>query len=132
MKYITRSTEGIQVFNKKTTVVCKGLKQYIDELCIQNLSTFKGRSDAAKRVLQCTTNLPIYVNESILLFPTKSIRNMDCVYINFYRVLSVQKVTLNSSKIIFDDLTEMHIQTSHKKLQNQMLRSQTICEHKRC
>lgn len=130
MKYIKRSKEGILVLDKKATYLQRGLKQYINDLCIKNLSTIEGREKAAKKLLNITSNLPVYVNEEIILFPTKSIRNYDCVYLNFHKILTLKKQDNISSKVIFDDLSEVVVGISLKKLKRQLLRANTIYEIK--
>ncbi|AIO18707.1 ComK protein [Candidatus Izimaplasma bacterium HR1] len=130
MKYVKRATEGILVLDKKAKYLTKGLKQYINDQCIKNLSTFEGREQAARIILNLKSNLPIYVNDEIILFPTKSMRNYDCIYVNYHKVLSFRESLNGFTKIIFSDLTEIEVDASLVKIKRQLLRAQTIFELK--
>ena len=126
MKYIRRTSQGILVLDKKEKYLTKGLKQFINEECIRNLSTFEGREQAAKVILKHQSNLPIYVNEDTIVFPTKSIRNYDCIYVNYHEVLSLTETIRGNTKIIFNDLTEIKVDSSLQKIKKQLFRAQTI------
>ncbi len=129
MKYLKRSSEGIVVIDKKTRTYTIGVKHFINELCLRNLSTFEGRVKASSKVLNVGSNVPVYVNENMILFPTKSLRNYDCIYINFLRVLNVEEGLNGLNKVIFDDLTEVNVNVSITKIKRQMVRSNIIYEY---
>ena len=130
MKYIKRTTEGILVLEKEARYLTKGLKQFMNEACIQNLSTFEGRKQAAQIILNHTSNLPIYVDEDTIMFPTKSIRNYDCIYVNYHQVLSLKETIGGSTRIVFNDLSEIKVDTSIVKMRKQLFRAQTIFKAK--
>lgn len=130
MKYVKRSSEGIMVLDRKAHFYTRGIRQFINDLCIKNLSTFEGREKAASSVLSIKSNLPIYVNEEMLLFPTKSIRNFDCIYVNYHKVLTVKKKSEGLSKVIFDDLSELVVDVNLTKLKRQYKRATTIYDYK--
>jgi len=130
MKYIKRSTEGILVTGNKKVFMSKGLKQLINDLCIRNLSTFEGRERAARVLLNRKSILPIYVNDDICLFPTESIRNYACIYINYNELLSFKEMNKDETKIIFYDLSEIFVNVSSEKIRKQLVRVQTILAEK--
>ena len=130
MKYIKRSSQGTMFSRKNKVYIPKGLKQYINELCISNLSTFQGREKAAGILLSRKSILPIYVNKDICLFPTESIRNYDCIYINYNELLSFKGLSSNETKIIFYDLSEISVNISYEKIKKQVVRVQTILAKK--
>jgi len=125
MKYITRTTEGIRVVDQTETYKEKGLIQYLNELCIQELTTFTGRIQATKQLCNIQSNIPLFINESLLFFPTKSNRNPDVYYINYHRIIGVQKVQ-NHCKICFDDFTELAVNCTYQKIQNQIRKVQKV------
>lgn len=126
MKYVKRTCEGILVIDKRAKHYNLGLKQYINQLCIENFSTFDGREQASKAHLKVSSNLPIYVNENLILFPTKSRRNYDCVYVNYHKILSLKDCKNGLSKVIFDDLTEIELETNYSKLSTLYQRANLI------
>ena len=74
----------------------------INELCIDNLSTYQGRKEAIKIKYGIKTMVPIYINDEILLFPTKGIKEYACVWINYHQIREVQKgkIVLQSGKLV--------------------------------
>lgn len=129
MKYIKRSSEGTMISKSSKEFVKKGLKQSINEWCIKNLSTFEGREKAAGILLNRKSVLPIYVNKDIFLFPTESLRNYSCIYINYNELLSFTELSTTETRIIFYDLTEIVVPISYQKIKMQIVRVQTILEH---
>ena len=130
MKYIKRSSEGTMISGSSKEYVTKGLRQSINDMCISNLSTFEGRERAAGVILNRKSVLPIYVNKDVFLFPTESIRNYECIYINYNELLSFKGISNNETMIVFYDLSEVHIHISFEKIRKQISRVQTILELK--
>jgi competence protein ComK len=129
MNYVIRSTEGVMVFDQIKREYKTSLRKYIDELCIKNLSTFDGRQNASFSILKTKVNVPIFVNDKVLLFPTKSIRNYDCHYINFYSVLSVRKYDEDRTKIYFSDLSELVIDINISKIRRQLQKTRELLKN---
>lgn len=121
MNYIRRSVEGIEISYKGCfEEINRSLIDYINDLCINNLSTYHGRLNASKKILNSKINLPIYVNESLFLFPTESVRKASCFFLNYYEILSIKAIRDNKSKIVFLDLSVLILEISHLRIQKQM------------
>ena len=127
MNYITRAKEGIMVQNKDEVYFQTGLQSFINQLCIQNISTYDGRKLAAKRLLNTRAKVPIYVSDSILLLFTHSIRNQNCCAINFHQVMSYKKVDLKT-KITFYDFSYLWTDVSETIIDNQMKKCVRLLE----
>ena len=110
--------------------ITKGLKQFINDLCVKNLSTFEGREKASGIILNRKSILPIYVDQEMCLFPTESIRNYGCIYINYNELLSFKAQSNKETKIIFYDLSEILVNISYEKIRKQVIRVQTILTQK--
>lgn len=123
MKYIMRSSEGVNIDGEK--MKC-GMNEYINKMCVSNLSTLEGRIKSVSQTLGIQSNVPVFVGKNILLFPTKCRREYDCVYINYHRVLSVCKVDLECSKVVFDDLTELMVTQTQRKIKSQFSKCETL------
>jgi|LGOV01.1.fsa_nt_gb competence protein ComK len=126
MKYLKRESQGILIMEEKEVYLKQGLKQYINKMCINNLSTYEGRREASKAILQRKSILPIYVNPQIFLYPTISVRNYQCTFINYYEVLSIIRMTEKRTKIVFNDLSDLNLDISHEKINNQHQRIENI------
>lgn len=130
VKYMKRCTEGIIISGSDRIYKKQGLKQGLNEMCVRNLSTFTGREKAAGILLNRKSILPIYVDESIVLFPTQSIRIYECVYINYQEMLTFKSVSDSETKIVFYDLDEIIVNATENKIKHQVLRTQSILHQK--
>jgi competence protein ComK len=130
MQYIKRSENGIEIGTEKGIInVNSTLKKYINDLCLKNLSTFEGRRVATSKLLMENNNIPIYINEEIILYPTKSIRCYDTVFVNFNDVLSIKKNKNGHTSLIFTNLSEIVIEISFKRILKQHLRINKILDY---
>ena len=96
----------------------------MDESCKYYGSSYKGRLEAAKVLLDCSYKLPILVEESsvLIFFPIKSSLLEDCCWINLNSIENIEKVN-NKSKITFKNGKEMIFDISKLSLENQIYRS---------
>ena len=115
---------------EKETYLKQGLKQHINKMCINNLSTYEGRREASRAILQRKSILPIYVNPHIFLYPTISVRNFYCTFINYFEVLSIIRMGEKRTKIVFHDLSDINLDINYKKINNQHLRIENILKLK--
>lgn len=129
MNYIRRNKEGIIVVGNKEKMYNLGLKQYINYACIDNLSTYDGRRKASEIILKKTSILPIYVTSKKVLFPTKSLRKYDCIFVNEREILSVKEWGVKQSIITFNDLSNIIANVSCNKIKKQIKRIKIIIKH---
>lgn len=75
----------------------------INQLCIENLSTYEGRRVAIKKKFNIKTMTPIYVNDEVLLFPIKGVKEYENVWVNYHEIRSVNDgfIVLNSGKTVY-------------------------------
>lgn len=108
----------------KEYIVDKKAYKIMDESCQYYGSTYKGRLNAAKKILDCSYKLPIIVEESsrIVFFPTKSSLEDDCSWINFNYIKSVDKCE-NNCYITFTNNQKILFNTSKLSIENQVSRS---------
>lgn len=116
----------------KTTVIEKDNDYIIDndaykvmdESCKYYGSSYKGRLEAAKVLLDCSYKLPILVEESsvLIFFPIKSSLLDDCCWINLNSIKYIEKVD-NKSQITFKNGKKMIFDISKLSLENQIYRS---------
>lgn len=115
MNYIMRGTKGILISsNKGITTINSGIIQYLDILCINQLSTYKGRLLSVKKKYNIKRNIPLFIHEQLLLIPLKSIQEYDSCLINFHHILLVEG-NKERTKITFLDGTILHYNISANK-----------------
>ncbi len=96
----------------------------MDDNCKYYGSSYKGRLEAAKEILNCSYKLPIIVEEStgLIFFPIKSSLLNDCTWINLDTIQKVEKEG-NKSKIIFENGKCETLDISKLSLDNQIYRA---------
>ena len=96
----------------------------MDDNCKYYGSSYKGRLEAAKEILNCSYKLPIIVEEStgLIFFPIKSSLLNDCTWINLDTIQKVEKDG-TKSKIIFENGKTETLDISKLSLDNQIYRA---------
>jgi len=130
MYFIKRSKEGIEIGSENGSLyVNSSLKKYINNMCLKKLSTYDGRRESVSKFLNENNNIPIYVNDDIILYPTKSIRCYDTVFVNFNEVLSIKKHRNGYTSLIFTNLSEILLKISFNRILKQHSRINKILEY---
>lgn len=130
MHYLKRTNFGIQVcYGDNNVFVKNGLKNYINDLCMKNLSTYDGRRSAVVSLLKEKNNIPIYIDSSTFLYPTKSLREFDMLFLNYYSILSFRKVDSANTLFIFRNLEELIVKISINKVIRQHKRIELINDY---
>ncbi len=138
MKYeISKGTLAILPNEKNSSVVYEDDDRYIikqtpfeimEESCKYFGSTYEGRKDGAKEMLGAEYKVPIVIEDSsnLIVFPTTSPFSDDCVWISLKRVEKIEKIDSNNTKIIFDNKTEIIVDSSYRTIENQLSRASRL------
>ena len=138
MKYeISKGTLAILPNEKNSSVVYEDEERYIikqtpfeimEESCKYFGSTYEGRKDGAKEILGAEYKVPIIIEDSsnLIVFPTTSPLSEDCVWISLKRVEKIEKIDANNTKIIFDNKTEIIVDSSYRTIENQLSRASRL------
>lgn len=130
MYYIKRNNVGIIVKDENQEYCINiGIKNHINNLCMENLSTFDGRRKAVIKLLNQRNNIPIYIDSKRFLYPTKSLREYDMLYINYYSVLSFKMIDAMNTLFIFNNLDELVVNVSVNKIVKQHKRIEMIIQN---
>ena len=130
MDYIKRGNNGVVLKTESgIEIINGGIKKYLNDLCLNNLATFDGRKKAIGKLLKEKKNLPIYINYQLFVYPTKALREYDVIFINYHHVLSYKEITPTHTKIIFNNLDELIIDISFKRVEKQHQRIAYILEY---
>ena len=138
MKYeISKGTLAILPNEKNSSVVYEDDDRYIikqtpyqimEESCKYFGSTYEGRKDGAREMLGAEYKVPIVIEDSsnLIVFPTTSPFSDDCVWISLKRVEKIEKIDSNNTKIIFDNKTEIIVDSSYRTIENQLSRASRL------
>ena len=138
MKYeISKGTLAILPNEKNSSVVYEDDDRYIikqtpyqimEESCKYFGSTYEGRKDGAREMLGAEYKVPIVIEDSsnLIVFPTTSTLSEDCVWISLKRVEKIEKIDANNTKIIFDNKTEIIVDSSYRTIENQLSRASRL------
>lgn len=122
MNYIKRTEYGIEI--DQITFTQTGLIQYINNLCLNDGSSYSGRLNYSKKILGNHKN-PIYINDDLLLIPSHSTRRYECVCINYFLIDSIIESD-GKSKVIFQSSMYILIDISPALLKKQLKRAQKL------
>ena len=138
MKYeISKGTLAILPNEKNSSVVYEDDDRYIikqtpfqimEDSCKYFGSTYEGRKDGAREMLGAEYKVPIVIEDSsnLIVFPTTSPLSEDCVWISLKRVERIEKIDANNTKIIFDNKTEIIVDSSYRTIENQLSRASRL------
>ena len=138
MKYeISKGTLAILPNEKNSSVVYEDDERYIikqtpfkimEDSCKYFGSTYEGRKDGAREMLGAEYKVPIVIEDSsnLIVFPTTSPLSEDCVWISLKRVEKIEKIDANNTKIIFDNKTEIIVDSSYRTIENQLSRASRL------
>lgn len=108
-------------------VIREDAYKIMDENCKYYGSSYYGRVESSKSILNCSYKLPVLVEEStcLIFFPIKSTLLDDCTWINLNSIKSIEKVD-NQTKIIFTNGREIVFDISKLSLENQIYKSSKL------
>jgi competence protein ComK len=131
--YINRGTCAIIPIDKNVSevieldcsyVVNKASKEIIDDSCRYFGSSYQGRYDGSKKILNMNYKLPIMIEEfnNLIFFPTSSPRFGQCIWISLNNIKNYTKYE-SGSKIIFNSDKDLILNNSYYSLENQIFRA---------
>lgn len=100
----------------------------IDYSCKFFGSSYEGRKEGARSILNMNYKVPIIVENSrnLIFFPTAAPTSIDCSWVSLNNIESVIEKEFNSSKIIFKNGQELEIPVSRRIIDNQILRASRL------
>lgn len=123
MNYIIDEIVKINVDGKEMDTT---FKKHVNSLCIKSFSTLNGRVEAVRKLLKLKYNVPIYVNEKILLFKVVSCKTY---WINYFNIKDID-IKNNISIIIFNNLEILELDVSKRVIVNRVRVCHKILDHK--
>ncbi len=126
----------LPINDKKTKIIEQENEYEIDEninkimehSCEYFGSSYEGRKEGTKKLLGITHKSPIIVEESrrLIFFPTASVDNSKCIWINLEKIDKYFKLDKNNSAIRFKNGNIINLNISYGSLTNQILRASRL------
>lgn len=110
---------------KKQQPTTNPLMRILNQSCLENGSSLKGRLDYAKKILQTSSKLPIAVSplKRIFMVPIRSLRNKETGVISYYHIKRYiplrEQRDQTRTLIIFKDGTDLSINVSYPSFKEQ-------------
>lgn len=112
---------------EREVIVEKNPFEIMEDSCEYYGSTYEGRINSVKKMLNYSYKIPVLVEESenIIFFPTKSYLLSDCSWINYNYIKKCEK-NGNKTTIIFLNDKKIDLEESKLSVNNQILKSSRL------
>lgn len=93
----------------------------INLISLYNGSSLYGSLDSFKYITNAIQKPSIYINNDLFLIPTMSMKNIDCQFINYEKIVKIKSV-LDKTLIIFVGGYKLEINCSYRTMKTQINR----------
>ena len=102
--------------------------EILDYSCKHFGSSYPGRKDGSKDILNSSYKLPILVEDTrnIIFFPTSSPLDDSCTWISLGNIKDYRKVGKNKTEILFKNNKVMTVDVSYYSFNNQVMRASRL------
>ena len=102
--------------------------EILDYSCKYFGSSYPGRKDGSKDILNSSYKLPILVEDTrnIIFFPTSSPLDDGCNWISLANIKDYRKVGKNKTEIIFKNNKAITVDVSYYSFNNQVMRASRL------
>ncbi len=106
-----------QIFENKTEKICnKTINWVINDICKQNLFEYAGYIKACKSILNLGYNIPVYLNNNLILFCLGNKKKFDNMWINYKAIKGLFKDEFNNTVILFQNNLKLKVETEYNKV----------------
>lgn len=93
IEYIKNTASGAVIFSNNKAYFIKERSYYIvNYLCIKHLTSLNGYNDAVKNIFNYYRNIPVVLNDNLILIYTNSLKDYHNIFINFSNINEINKV----------------------------------------
>ena len=102
--------------------------EILDYSCKYFGSSYPGRKDGSKDILNSSYKLPILVEDTrnIIFFPTSSPLDDSCTWISLGNIKDYRKVGKNKTEILFKNNKVVTVDVSYYSFNNQVMRASRL------
>lgn len=127
--YITQSGQYTAlVFENYVQQADKSSLSIVKLLCQRSLFSYESRIATTNKYLNTTTKTPIYINNSLLLIPTKSPRQYDNIWINYKAISNINSIN-NHTEVVFIQHKTLIINQSTKQFKSKIKICEKLCNY---
>ena len=114
--------------DRKEYIIDSKPYEVMDYSCKYFGSSYEGRKEGTKAVLDINYKVPIIVENSmnLIFFPTNSPDSADCIWISLKNIKTIKEDDFNSTRIIFNNDIEITIPISKRTIENQVFRASRL------
>ncbi len=114
--------------DRKEYIIDSKPYEVMDYSCKYFGSSYEGRKEGTKAVLDINYKVPIIVENSmnLIFFPTNSPDSADCIWISLKNIKTIKEDNFNSTRIIFNNDIEITIPISKRTIENQIFRASRL------
>lgn len=114
--------------DRKEYIIDSKPYEVMDYSCKYFGSSYEGRKEGTKAVLDINYKVPIIVENSmnLIFFPTNSPDSADCIWISLKNIKAIKEDDFNSTRIIFNNDIEITIPISKRTIENQIFRASRL------
>ena len=122
--YIQQDSTGSKLFFENYVQQAeKASISIVKLLCEQALFSYESRIRLTKTKFRVNTKIPVYVNQSIFLMPSKSPKQYDNIWLNYFAIVGYHPYQ-SSVVVLLKNRSEIVIKQSFRVFQNKM----RLCE----
>ncbi len=105
-------------------LVKKNIMTIIKDSCLFFGSSFEGRKEGTKYLLNCGIKVPIIIEDSrsLILFPTLSFKNERNVWVVYNNLLDYKKYDLDNTLFLFKNNNDIKVNVKYNIVDNQVVR----------
>ena len=67
------------------------MEEYLNKVLLNQLTTLKGRLDAIKKLYGFRKLVPLYITNTLILFPINNLKDYENIYINAVNIINIYK-----------------------------------------
>ncbi|WP_339251792.1 competence protein ComK [Sporosarcina sp. FSL W8-0480] len=103
-------------------------KELLDKACLRHYSSKAGRKEAARKLLKFNRKTPFLISDEVGVFPTKSSKHDDCIYI-FSHFFQTEPIDSKNTLITFNNDISIKVSVSPYTVRQQKSRLHMLLSH---
>ena len=102
--------------------------EIMDNSCKYYGSSYEGRKEGTKAILNVSYKVPIIVDSgrNLIFFPTNSPSAEDCCWLSLKNIKEVREEDYNTTLIIFNNGVSISLPVSKRTMENQIFRASRL------
>lgn len=126
MPYTEEKSKVIE--NYVTYIINKSVFDIINDSCKHYGSSFVGRCESTDYMIGVKYKCPIVISEvkEIIMFPTTSAKNVECMWINYHAIEKYYNKTPEKVTIVLKNMRKYELNLSSRIITNQIFRSSRL------